>query len=193
MNRRRGIKGVLSSLMGGMVATLLSVAACGDDALVSHKYTKLSARFHYSPVSAVSQLYTACNSLGEWSTVRAVNAQYVFANASGETAVNRTAVGDYSGFYMGLCGFLVGLPSVPEVGNTISTVTCYDLACSNCYHTNHVTKRLALQSGGKAHCSTCQRTYDLNNLGQVATGEAGISLFRYRVYYGNNTLSINNF
>lgn len=171
---------------------MASLASCASDALVSNKYSTLYARFNFSPVSAYSQLYSACNSLGEWSTIRAVNNKYVFSNLTGSTEANQTAVQNYSGFYMGLCGFIVGLPNVPELGTSTPVVTCYDLACSNCYHTGTVTKRLTLQAGGKAHCSSCQRTYDLNNLGQVCQGEAGINLYRYRVFYGNNTLAINN-
>lgn len=166
--------------------------SCNDDALISNKYSSLHANFSYNPVSAVSQLYSACNSMGEWSTIRAVNSQFVFSNLTGETPVNRTAVQNYSGFYMGLCGFIVGLPTIPELGNDVPVITCYDLACSNCYHDRSVTKRLTLQSGGKVFCSGCQRTYDLNNVGQVSQGDAGINLYRYRVYYGNNTLSIRN-
>jgi len=170
----------------------LMISSCSDDAIVSNKYCSLPARFSYNPVSAVSQLYAACNSMGEWSTIRAVNNQFVFGNLTGETPVNRTAVQNYSGFYMGLCGFIVGLPNIPELGAVTSVITCYDLACSNCYKEAGVTKRLTLQSGGRAFCSKCQRTYDLNNIGQVSTGDAGINLYRYRVYYGNNTLSISN-
>lgn len=171
---------------------MVLLVSCTGDAIVSNKYCTLYARFNYNPVSAVSQLYSACNSLGEWSTIRAVNSQFVFSNLTGETPVNRTQVQNYSGFYMGLCGFIVGLPTIPEVGTAQSVITCYDLACSNCYHNNSVTRQLKLQVGGKAYCGSCHRTYDLNNTGQVAQGEAGIPLYRYRVYYGNNTLSINN-
>lgn len=166
--------------------------SCSNDALISNKYSSLPAKFSFSPVSAYSQLYTACNSMGEWSTIRAEGAQFVFSNPTGSTSVNRTQVQNYSGFYMGLSGFLVGLPNIPEMGSERPVVTCYDLACSNCYHTNSVAKRLTLHTGGTATCSTCRRTYDLNNLGQVSQGEGGINLFRYRVFYGNNTLSIQN-
>lgn len=172
------------------VFVALLMASCADNALVSNKYCNMHAKFHFSPVSAYSQLYTACNSMGEWSTIRAEGVQYVFSNPTSSTSVNRTQVQNYSGFYMGLSGFIVGLPNVPELGYDRPVVTCYDLACSNCYRTNSITKRLTLQTGGKATCSSCQRIYDLNNLGQVSQGEGGITLFRYRVFYGNNTLSI---
>lgn len=170
---------------------MTSLAACTNDAIVSNKYASLRARFTYTPVSAVSQLYTACNSLGEWTSIRAVNMQFVFQNTSSSTAVNRTAVNNYQS-YVCLSGFIVGLPTIPEIGADVPTITCYDLACSNCFRDRNVTKALTLQQTGKAYCTSCQRTYDLNNMGQVSKGEGGINLFRYRVYYGNNTLTINN-
>lgn len=177
---------------GCLLGTVCCLLSCSDNTLISNKYSNLPARFNFSPVSAYSQLYSACNSMGEWSSIRAEGTQFIFSNLTGSTPVNRTQVQNYSGFYMGLSGFLVGLPNVPELGSDHSVVTCYDLACSNCYHTNSVTKRLILQAGGKAFCNSCQRTYDLNNMGQVSRGEGGINLFRYRVFYGNNTLSIQN-
>ncbi len=171
---------------------MASLAACSNDAIVSNRFSQLPAYFSYSPVSAVSQLYTACNSMGEWTTITARNSQYIFANLTGSTPVNRLALQNYSSFYLGLSGLVVGLPTIPELGSTMSVVTCYDLACSNCYHDRYITKPLTLQAGGRAHCTSCRRTYDLNNIGQIASGDAGINLYRYRVFYGNNTLTVNN-
>lgn len=167
-------------------------ASCTGDAVISNKFCSLPAYFSYTPVNAVSQLYTACNSMGEWSTITAVNNQYIFANTLGSTPVNKVKLSNYSGFLMGLSGFIVGLPNVPEVGSTVPVLTCYDLACSNCWHNESVTRKLTVQVNGKASCSKCKRIYDLNNIGQIVEGQAGINLYRYRVYYGNNTFTINN-
>lgn len=175
----------------GLIA-MASLAACSGDAVVSNRYSSLRAYFSYSPVSAVSQLYTACNSMGEWTTITARNSQYIFTNLNGSTPVNRLALQNYSNFYLGLSGLIVGLPNIPELGAAMPVITCYDLACSNCYRDRSITKPLTLQAGGRAYCASCQRTYDLNSIGQVATGNAGINLYRYRVYYGNNTLTVNN-
>ena len=52
-----------------------------------------------------------------------------------------------------------------------------------------------IQTGnGRAACTRCGRTYDLNNLGIVVEGPAGRSLYRYRATYNQfgNTLSVNN-
>lgn len=171
----------------------LMCLSCGDE-LVSNLYCNLPARFSYSPVSAVSQLYTSCNSMGQWCTVTISNSgnQFVFSNLEGSTSVNRTQVNNYTGFYLGLSGFLLGLPNIPELGRDYPVVTCYDRACRNCYEEAYVTKPLSLQSAGLAVCPKCNRTYDLNNQGIVSKGDAGKSLYRYRITYANNTVVINN-
>ena len=68
------------------------------------------------------------------------------------------------------------------------------MACSNCYEESNIAKRMILQESGFAHCSRCQRTYDLNNQGIVSIGKGGRTLFRYRVNYlaSTGTLIINN-
>ncbi len=169
----------------------LLITACGDE-IVSNKYSSLPARFSFTPVNSISQLLAACNSPGEWCTVTLSNNILYFQNTATTGQANLTALSGYTGFYMGLCGFLVGLPNMPELGADYAVVNCYDLACSNCYVKSSVTRKLTLQEGGYAHCAKCQRTYNLNNVGIVASGEAGIPLYRYRVYYGNNTLAIDN-
>lgn len=171
------------------------LSSCSDG-LVNNKYCKLPARFDFRPVNSISQLYTSCESMGEWCTITLNESgnKYLFAKPSGTPGeANRTAIDGYTAFYMGLCGFIVGLPNNPEMGESVPVVTCYDLACRNCYEdTDYLTRKLTLKQGGYAYCSRCQRTYDLNNIGQVSQGATGKPLYRYRVYYGNNTLSINN-
>lgn len=167
------------------------VSTCGD-AVVSGKYSNLPARFTFTPVNSISQLYTACNSMGEWCTITLSNSRFHFTNLSGTGLANQTAQSGYTGFYMGLSGFIVGLPNLPEPGSDAPVVTCYDLACRNCYEDHSVTRPLQLQTGGWARCPRCQRSYSLNSTGIVSQGSAGKALYRYRVYYGNNTLSVNN-
>ena len=172
--------------------TLLSLTGCVEEGYTSQKFCNLPARFSFNPVSSVSQLYSAVNSMGQWCTITATGTQFVFANTTGSTPVNRTQVNNYTGFYMGLTGFIVGLPNIPELGTDYSVVTCYDRACRNCYEEQYVTKPLTLHANGTATCPKCQRTYDLNNQGIVSQGDPGKNLYRYRITYGNNTLAINN-
>lgn len=134
--------------------------------------------------------------MGEWCkiTLSTSGDKFLFSKPTGTPGeANREAMSGYTGFYMGLAGFIVGLPYEAELGETIVKVMCFDLACRNCYEeTDFLVRDLTLQENGKAYCSRCQRTYDLNNTGQVYSGTAGKPLYRYRVYYNNNTLSIHN-
>lgn len=157
-------------------------------------FCRLPAYFIMDNVLQAPVLYTSLQSMGEFCTIRAIGNKYEFASPTQRTPsyVNATQLSNMSGFYMGLNGFVVGLPHIPEMGYDHSRVVCYDLACPNCYHNNNVAKRMVLQEGGYTHCATCSRTYNLNDMGLVMKGEAGKPLFRYRVSYAAHTLVINN-
>lgn len=176
----------------GMLILLMAMS-CRSDAIVGNKYCNLPARFTYTPVSAISQLYAACEAMNEWCTITADPDRFIFTNLGGSTPVNRTAGGYYVGINMGLRGFIVGRPPLSEMGYDAPAVTCYDLACSNCYDQGGQRLALTLMTGGRAFCNTCQRTYDLNNMGIASKGDRGIPLYRYRVTYTKNTLVINNY
>ena len=177
-----------------LFVALLSLVcmACGDG-ITSTKYCSLPARFSFSPVQSISQLNSSCNGMGEWCTIVASGDQYLFTKPSGSQGVaNRTAMTGYKNFYMGLSGFIVGLPSIPEMGADRSVVTCYDLACSNCYAESYVAKPLVLHTDGTVTCRRCQRSYNLNDQGLVVSGPQGRNLYRYRIYYNGTSLAINN-
>lgn len=178
-----------------ILLAVLLLAACSDG-LVSNKYCNLPAHFTFTPVNSISQLNSSCNSMGEWCTITLDDSgsKFLFSKANGSTGeANREALNGYTGFYMGLAGFIVGLPYQAELGETQPQVTCYDLACRNCHEeTGFLVRNLTLKEDGYAYCPRCQRTYNLNNVGQVSSGTSGSPLFRYRVYYTNNTLSIHN-
>lgn len=175
-------------------ALMLFTGCDKDDAVVQQKYCNLPAKFSFNPVNSISQLYSSCESQGEWCTITLeADNRFHFCKPHGEPGLaNIMAQAGYTGFYMGLCGFIVGLPYMPEMGASVPVVTCYDLACPNCYASDYVARRMILQEGGTSFCKRCSRTYDLNNTGLIATGATGRSLYRYRVYYGSNTLSIDN-
>lgn len=84
----------------------------------------------------------------------------------------------------------MGLPTIPEMLEQECKITCYDLCCSNCYQEYHIQKHMDLQIGGISTCPSCQRSYDLNNQGIIASGEAGRSLFRYYVNYYSPTQTL---
>lgn len=171
------------------------MAGCIPDAVVSNKYSNIRARFVYSPVSMVPLLHDACapNSWNQWCTITFDPNQIYFVNASNDTTrVLRTQIGNYTGILIGLSGFIVGQPPLFEMGYETSNVICYELACSNCFDKLTEKHVLTLKLFGKANCEHCHRTYDLNNLGIIQNGDKGIPLYRYKVYYSNNTLRVDN-
>ncbi len=174
-----------------LVVAAFGAASCSEDK-VENRYTSLPANFVYRYTNTVPQLNSALNNLGEFATIRLDRDYYYFSNLTGTTQVNKTALSNYQNVHMGLCGFIVGLPNIPEPGSDVSTVVCYDLACPNCYEALAITRTLTLREGGYASCTSCDRTYNLNSQGIVSQGTGGKSLYRYRVSYGNNTLAISN-
>lgn len=175
-----------------ILSLILTTAGCIPDAVVSNKYCNIRARFSYTPVSAISQLYGACNGWNDWCTITIQPDKIVFTNIAGSQPVSRTQIGNLTSILLGLSGFIVGQPPVFEMGYETTNVTCYELACSNCFDKFTEKHILTLQQNGKAYCDKCHRTYDLNNLGIVHNGDKGIPLYRYKVYYSNNTLRIDN-
>ncbi|MBO7067602.1 MAG: hypothetical protein J6W52_02835 [Bacteroidaceae bacterium] len=178
-----------------VICTLLTVMAaaftsCSNNA--DYTYCNLPAKFVLENAYQAPVLYTACNSMGEFCTITSDGKQFIFRGSSREPSyVNITALAGYSGFYLGLSGLIVGLPNIPEIGETASKVVCFDLACSNCYEDYNITKPLTVKEGS-ATCASCKRVYDLNNTGFISKGEAGRALYRYRVSYANNTLVVSN-
>lgn len=169
----------------------LLLPACSED--VENLYSNQPAYFVYQYVQTAPCLYTSLNNPGEFSTIQLDRQRYIFRNLKSEYIANQTALANYSSFRMGIAGFIVGLPNLPEPGMETSRVVCYDLACSNCYSQLMLSASLQLKENGKAYCSRCQRTYDLNNGGIVSEGEGGGNLLRYRITYdGRNNLVINN-
>ncbi len=174
-----------------LAVALFGATSCSEDK-VENRYTSLPANFVYRYTNTVPQLNSALNSLGEFATIRLDRDYYYFSNLTGTTQVNKTALANYQHIRMGLSGFIVGLPNIPEPGSDVSAVVCYDLACPNCYEALAITRSLTLREGGYASCTSCNRTYNLNSQGIVSQGTGGKSLYRYRVSYGNNTLAISN-
>ena len=179
-------RGLLSFLL------CLLLLSCSDGQ-VNNKYCNLSARLTIENVTQAPVLFTACESMGEYCTVRTDGQRFLFADAAGHSSpVNITALTGYNGYYLGLCGLIVGKLTIPELGEDNVRVVCFDLACSNCYQSYKITKPLTLQTGGYAKCPSCQRLYNLNDCGTIADGPAGRSLYRYRVSFVGTALIINN-
>ncbi len=170
---------------------MLGLISCQED--VQSTYSDYPAYFVCQYVNTVPPLNAALNGLGVFATIRYDRSRFLFTDESGNTtAVNATAISANASIQMGIAGFIVGLPSIPELGSVTSVPICYDLACPNCFETYSISRSLQLETGGSATCASCDRTYDLNNQGIVSSGDAGSSLYRYRITYTGNTMIINN-
>ena len=174
------------------VIFLLLLVSCTSGE-VNNKFCNMPARLTIENVQQAPVLFTACESMGEYCYITSNGQQFLFTNAVGKTdPINILAMSGYSGYYLGLDGFIVGRLTIPEMGEDFTRVVCYDRACSNCYQNYNITKPLQLQSGGYVKCYSCGRTYNLNDIGNISDGPAGRPLYRYRVNYVGNALVINN-
>ena len=182
-----------------MLVVFMATGILSSCEKADNRYSAYRAYFRYNPVSAKPNLFRACTSLGEFCSITyPPGVNYVIKSPSTPSSVDyiaRTALQGYQGFVLGIGGGLVvGMPGLPEMLEQESRVVCYDLCCPNCYQDYHILKQMALDVGGLASCSSCQRSYDLNNQGIVSKGDAGRSLFRYYVdYYSpTQTLTVSN-
>ena len=153
-----------------LLGLLMSLILAGCNA-TDHTFCSLPAYFAVENTLQVPALHGALNNMGQFCTIRATGGQYVFADTRQSSAINITQLDYARNFYLGLSGFIVGLPNIPEMGLDQSRVVCYDWACRNCYEAFNVTRRMELQENGYAHCSGCGRTYNLNDMGQAVQGE----------------------
>lgn len=182
-----------------MLVVFMATGILSSCEKADNRYSAYRAYFRYNPVSAKPNLFRACTSLGEFCSITyPPGVNYVIKSPTTSSSVDyiaRTALQGYQGFVLGIGGGLVvGMPVLPEMLEQESRVVCYDLCCPNCYQDYHILKQMALYVGGLASCSSCQRSYDLNNQGIVSKGDAGRSLFRYYVdYYSpTQTLTVSN-
>lgn len=185
--KHRGLTLFIGIAVAGMLTT-----ACSDD--TDTLYANLRAFLRYNKVATTPQLFTAVNNPGMFCTVSFPNGRYVFTDADGRSTTYQPVAGDVSyGRPECVAGFIIGRPAIPDMSGTMS-VTAYDLVCRNCYSDDAIQRSLSFASPTTMSCPRCHRTYDLNNGGIVISGEAGSSLYRYRVTYSEagNTIVIQN-
>lgn len=156
-------------------------------------YTGARVRFSFTSTNTVPELNAALGSMGEFCSIRCDAVNYIFSSPRSSTTRPLTAVDTRVNPALGLSGLIVGLPNMPELGADVPRVVAFDLACP-CYEDFNTTRNLKFSGNGRAACTRCGRTYDLNNQGVVVEGPAGRSLYRYRATYSQfgNTLSVNN-
>lgn len=168
---------------------LLCLLSCSEDA--NTEYAQIPAFLRVQPVSAVQPLNAALNSPGVFCKVTFSSKFYHFENNHGQsTQTNRTALDAY-GKPQCLNGFIIGTPNVPDLSGVMLPVA-FDLACPTCFNNALIQRSLTLNTQGEAHCSRCETTYDLNNMGFPKDGPGTNVLLRYHVQYGNDAMVVRN-
>lgn len=145
-------------------------------------------RFVMPNIYAVPLLANACVAPGEFCTITCQNGMYYFSTPYNSSIISSNAMQTHLSNVLGLCGLIIGTPNFSFNG---TSVVCYDLACPNCHSQSRIAS-LTLMAGGFVTCSVCGRCYDLNSNGVVSSGEAGRSLYRYRVALSGQMLMVTN-
>ncbi len=166
------------------------LAACDADTVES-KFSKLRAAFSLSPVNTIAPLNQALTSFGDFCTITADMNHYYFSTLRNSQQVNRDAYAAYKTFIC-IGGFIVGKASQTDLDTNDYPLLCYDLCCPNCWRDDDIAKNMKLEEGGRASCSRCHRTYDLNNNGLIVSGNKGRKLERYRMTYNGMAIMIAN-
>lgn len=170
-----------------------SLAACTDDAESPYE-TEHKAFLRIDDLTGAPLLRAALQSPGMFCTITTNNARHTITAPDGRTnTLNLTAVEQSYGRTESICGFIVGMPSVPDMNGTWYNIA-FDLACPNCFHEDLISKPLVFSSATSAtvECRRCGHIYDLENRGMVIAGEKNRQLCRYHVRYEGNRLEIQN-
>lgn len=179
---------VYRKIIGLLAATLLLVA-CESD--VENLYSNFRAFFRFTPVTSAQPLYKSLNNPGLFCMVEFTTSHTIFKGNDGSSyAAPRTALDQY-GRPVYISGFIIGTPSLPDLNSNFYNVA-YDLVCPNCYDESYIQRKTQFEGYDKMKCTTCHRSYNLNNNGVVDGGENGRPLFRYRLSYGSDVVVIQN-
>lgn len=151
----------------------------------NHMVTALTSALVQSSPGVFCRIYTSGDSY------------FYFENNQGLSASSPMTYNDTQrtlvlGVYNGT-GIIVGYGTL----DSPATLYAYDNQCPNCYEDTGLPRySMTMSDAGIATCSKCQRTYDMNNGGIVATGATGddLKMMRYRVSYTESTqvLWVNN-
>lgn len=169
------------------VAVAAVPSACGD---ITSEYSSYPCRFVFnmnthatsaallSAVSSpgifckVSKVYKSGAYYYYFQTNQGLSDYVIFTSEDTRTTVS---LGMNNAIYVGY-----GTTDYPSV------FYGFDAECPNCFDPDAVpvrSKALSVSTAGIATCSTCQRTYDMNNGGIVASGDDGDKLTRYHASY----------
>ena len=169
---------------------MLLLVACDDES--DHLYSSYRAFFRYTYVETTPPLLTATRNPGMWCAINFPNGNYHFLLNDGRTSyTHRPTAADNYGRPECIAGFIVGTPNIPDFNGQFP-VMAFDLVCPECFTTASIQRSLTIDAQGRATCSRCGRTYDLNNSGIVVGGDQSRRLFRYHVAASGNNLYISN-
>ena len=167
---------------------LISFSSCKED--ISSVYsTKNRVQCGFNVVS-YAELIHCIDNYGQFSTIRQSGTKIIMSSSVSTNSYDFDAVSARS-FYFGLGGLIVGTPNLSSDGNPYR---CYDLACPNCDRASY---RLNVSDNGRASCSHCGITYDLNNDGVIIDrGNSNFDsprvLYRYRISYNGSMIHMYN-
>lgn len=179
-----------NSFLFRILGCLFAVSCCLSCGEADTLYARLPAKFKMENIYQAPVLNIACNSMGEFCIITYSGGYFYFTSIYDQSKVPVTNGYVYEGFYLGLSGgLIVGLPNQIELGKDNVEVVCFDRACRNCYHDYGITKPLQFKENGIVYCKSCERTYNLNDMGHASEGKP---LYRYRVRLFGNSLIIAN-
>ena len=172
------------------ILSLFTLFSCSD---AERLYDNYPVRLVVQNTNTIDVLNGALSGMGEFCTIVSQGTTIDYTNLKMTRSVTLTARDlNYGHYVFGRSnGFVVGHTSMIS-SRFPDQVVCYDIVCPNCYFDINVTRNVQVLAGARAQCGSCQRIYDLNELGMVAQGEGGRSLYRYPVRYSPFTLVVGN-
>lgn len=179
MNKRTFLR---SLLRGFLFAAVLLFAACGESEYEYNTNIYCYLRFDNATHNNAT-LATGMNPLSPGIFVHikitGTNPRYYeCTNNQGQTDKSIfNAIDEHINPTLGMKnGLIVGY------GNLDSKFHAFDAQCPNCSDANAAIMRdhsLTMTTDGHATCSTCKRSYNMNNRGMIDKGDNGKSLIRY--------------
>lgn len=149
---------------------------------------------NYSTYSTRNKVFFSCDTFlspfnqttaGRFLSVRKVGGKLYMVDSDGNEYEQELTAIQNGSFIMGLAGLIIGTPLMDNYGNSI---WAYDLGCPEC---NSPATRLKFDVNGKAACSKCNNSWDLNNHGFPVEGKAR-PLYRYPTTFNNGILTVSN-
>ena len=166
------------------------VVGCSEDAETA--FARHDAFLRVPNVSTLHPLHSALNSPGVFCQITFTATHYQYLNNYGRYAeMPRTALDAY-GAPRYISGFIVGTPNAVLNHAGTTQPMAFDLVCPSCFNKALIQRKLSISDTGKAFCSRCETTYNLNIGGYPESGPGQDKMLQYHMQYGSDILVINN-